>query len=322
MRCLQVGLICVVVLNWTDGSPKFVAAQEVDFNRDIRTLLSDRCFVCHGPDEQANESGLRLDIASEAYDWEAFVPGDVENSSAIERLVIDNDSLKMPPPESNLHLSEAEIELLKRWVEQGAKYDQHWAFKPIPSSDSIAVPEMNEEWIHNEIDRFVLAKLIEHNLRPSSESERWRWLRRVTLDLTGLPPTPTEIAEFASDQSEQAYDRVVERLLDSPRFGEHFAVSWLDAARYGDSFGYQADLISPTWPYRDWLVQQLNNNLPYDQFLTWQLAGDLLPNATREQKLATAFNRLHRQTNEGGSVALEWLTEYAADRGPYPLERP
>ena len=285
----------------------------VDFNRDIRPILSDRCFSCHGPDSVANKSGLRLDIGTEALDWGAFVPGEPASSAAIDRICSDNKSTIMPPPESKLSLSPDEIALLTRWVEQGAKYDKHWAFKELP--EVIPVPEIGDStWSRNDIDRFVLDRLRQEKLQPTAEADRWRWMRRVTFDLTGLPPTAEEISAFENDTGENAFERVVDRLLASPHYGERMAVPWLDAARYADSFGYQSDLLSPTWPWRDWVVRALNDNLPHDQFLAWQLAGDLLQDATSDQILATGFNRLHRMTNEGGSVHEEWKLEYVADR--------
>jgi len=305
----------VLVLAWLILVPAILFGQESspDFNRDIRPILSDRCFPCHGPDSAANHSGLRLDIGTEAIDWGAFVPHDPDSSAAMERIRSKDDTQVMPPPASKLSLTADEISLLEKWVGEGAKYDRHWAFKELP--DSVAVPDTGDStWPRDEIDRFVLQRLQQESLDPSGEAERWRWLRRVTFDLTGLPPTAEEIGAFENDQSENAHEKVVDRLLDSPRYGERMAVPWLDAARYADSFGYQSDLLSPTWPWRDWVVRALNDNLPYDKFLAWQLAGDLLPNATNDQILATGFNRLHRMTNEGGSVHEEWRLEYVADR--------
>lgn len=290
------------------------AIQAQDFNRDIRPLLSDRCFKCHGPDEAANDSGVRLDLAEDAYDSGAVVPGDIDASSLIERILTDDDDLKMPPPGSHLTITDQELELLKRWISNGAEYDQHWAFKSVPGSVATPGDLENPDWVRNDIDAFVLRRLEANRLPPSAEAEKWRWLRRVTYDLTGLPPTPEELANFQADNETGAYEKVVDRLLASENYGKHMAVSWLDVARYADSYGYQSDRLSPTWPYRDWVVRALNDNLPYDDFLAWQIAGDMLPEASSDQLLATAFNRLHRMTNEGGSVELEWRTEYVADR--------
>jgi Protein of unknown function (DUF1553)/Protein of unknown function (DUF1549)/Concanavalin A-like lectin/glucanases superfamily/Planctomycete cytochrome C len=285
--------------------------QEIDFQRDILPLLSDRCFLCHGPDEGSRQAGLRLDLKDGLL--QQVAAGSLEDSTLWERINSDDDSERMPPPESRLALSPAEKELIRRWIEQGAKWNRHWSFEPLP--ETIPLPEVrNTSWPENPIDHFVLARLEATGASPNQEAPKWRWLRRVTLDLTGLPPDPKEIAEFEADTSPDARERVVDRLLASPHFGEHMAVSWLDAARYADSYGYQSDLLSPMWPWRDWLIRSINSNMPYDEFLTCQLAGDLLPEPTRDQRLATTFNRLHRMTNEGGSIALEWQTEYVADR--------
>jgi hypothetical protein len=219
----------------------------------------------------------------------------------------------MPPAASYLTLTANEKETLRSWIAQGAKYEPHWAF--IPLAPVVAVPSVKDrKWPRNEIDRFIAARLEKAGLKPSPEAVKTRWLRRVTYDLNGLPPTPGEVDAFLGDTSAAAYEKVVDRLLASPHFGQRMAIPWLDAVRYADSYGYQSDQLCPTWPYRDWVVDALNRNLPYNQFLTEQLAGDLLPHPTRSQRLATAFNRLHRQTNEGGSIEEEWRAEYVADR--------
>ncbi len=293
-------------------SPK-PSAQLISYNRDIRPILSDNCFQCHGPDKNTRAAGLRLDIREEALARGVLSPGKPEKSRLIARVFAKQQALLMPPVASHRKLSPAQKELLRRWVAQGAKYEAHWSFVPLPAR--VPVPAVkNAGWCRNEIDRFVLARLEKAGLKPSPEASRSDWLRRVTLDLTGLPPTPAELEAFLTDRAPQAYEKVVDRLLTSPRFGEQMAVPWLDVARYADSYGYQSDQLSPTWPYRDWVVQAFNNNLPYDRFITYQVAGDLLPNATREQRLATAFNRIHRMTNEGGSVPEEWRLEAVADR--------
>ncbi len=285
----------------------------VQFNRDIRPILTENCFVCHGQDRNKRMAGLRLDVREEAIARSAIVPGQPQKSKLIARVFARDDAQRMPPPYSHKALTEAQKDLLRRWIMQGAKYERHWAFVPLPAQ--VVVPRVkNPAWCRNPIDRFILARLEREGLRPSPEAEKPIWLRRVTLDLIGLPPTPQETQAFLADRSPQAYARVVDRLLASPRYGERMAVPWLDIARYADSYGYQSDQLCPTWPYRDWVVRAFNSNLPYDQFLTWQLAGDLLPHPTREQRLATAFNRLHRMTNEGGSVPEEWRIEGVADR--------
>jgi hypothetical protein len=294
-------------------------AEKLQFNRDIRPILSDRCFKCHGPDKASRKASLRLDRSEDAYaerkksHLPAISPGKPDQSLVCRKIFSSDPDDLMPPPESNLALTEAEKEKIKRWISEGAEYQPHWAFIPLP--DSIAVPAVkNTSWPRNEIDRFIVARLEKEGLEPSPEAERTRWLRRVSFDLIGLPPTIEEVDSFLADKSGSAYERVVDRLLASPPFGERLAVPWLDAARYADSYGYQSDQLCPTWPFRDWVVEAFNRNLPYDRFLTEQLAGDLLPNATRQQRLATAFNRLHRQTNEGGSIEEEYRTEYASDR--------
>jgi hypothetical protein len=262
---------------------------------------------------------LRLDLAESAYAERkkpgkyAIVPGKPEASLVCTKIFSTEPDDMMPPPESNLALTAKEKETLRRWIAEGAKYQPHWAFIPLPAS--VAVPPVkNRKWPRNEIDRFILARLEKESLKPSAEADKVRWLRRVSYDVTGLQPTPPEVEAFLLDNSGTAYEKVVDRLLASQRFGERMAVPWLDGARYADSYGYQSDQLCPTWPYRDWVVQAFNRNLGYDKFLTEQLAGDLLPNATRQQRLATAFNRLHRQTNEGGSIEEEWRTEYVSDR--------
>ncbi len=314
-RCLARLLFCLI----GSFSSLAVWAEEIDFDRDVLPILSDRCFLCHGPDAGTNESGLRLDSFAEATkslpsgDGYAIVAGQPKDSEILHRMETSDASLKMPPPESNLAVNENEIQILRKWIDQGAKYKKHWAFELLPSK--VDLPTVtNVAWPKNGIDYFVLSQFENKGLHPSPAAERWRWLRRVTHDLTGLPPTPEETSAFLEDQSETAYEKVVDRLLQSPRYGEAMAVSWLDAARYADSYGYQSDQLNTQWPYRDWVVKAFNENLPYDQFLTHQIAGDMLPNATREQRLATAFNRLHRMTNEGGGVFEEWRIEGVADR--------
>jgi hypothetical protein len=303
----------------------FVAAAQaepISYAYEIRPILSDKCFACHGPDAAKRESGLRLDTVEGATGplketpGSAIVPGDPAKSAAWQRILSDDPDQTMPPPSSHLTLSEAEKGVIRRWIEEGAKYQPHWAFQPLP--EKVDVPEPDDpQWPKETLDRFVLTRLEKEELKPSPAADPLRWLRRATLDLTGLPPTPEEIESFrATATSDFGVAKVaaVERLLASPRFGEHFAVPWLDAARYADSYGYQSDQLTAFWPWRDWVVRSLNANLPVDQFIAWQVAGDLMPDASREQKLATTFNRLHRLTNEGGSVAEEFLVENMADR--------
>jgi hypothetical protein len=294
-------------------------AQEADlaYNRDIRPILADSCFPCHGPDAAARRAEVRLDVREQATTRRggraAIVPGEPEASELLRRIDAANPDDRMPPPESKLSLSDAQRATLREWIRQGAAYQPHWSFVAIPGE----VPPPNVEgdaWIRDPLDRFVLASLEAEAITPTPEADRHRWLRRVTYDLTGLPPEPDEIDAFLADEQPGAHERAVDRLLASAHFGERLAVPWLDLARYADSYGYQSDQLSPTWPWRDWVIDAINDNLPYDQFIAHQLAGDLLPDATPEQRLATAFNRLHRMTNEGGSIPEEWRTEYAADR--------
>lgn len=285
-------------------------AEEIDFNRDVRPILSDKCYYCHGPDEENRKADLRLDIREEAIDM-------IEAGEIISRIHDDDSDVRMPPPESNLSLTAEEKKTLELWIESGAVYDRHWAFEALPAT--MPIPATNgDTWCEQPIDHFVMARLEKAQLVPNKVSEPLRWLRRATLDLTGLPPTCEEIASFEAllsrRDSQFAYENVVDRLLSSPAYGEHMAVAWLDAARYADSYGYQSDKLNTQWPYRDWVVRAFNDNMSYRDFLVWQLAGDLLENPTRDQKLATAFNRIHRLNNEGGAVFEEWRIENVADR--------
>ena len=289
-------------------------AAKLDFSRDVLPILSDKCFKCHGPDAGSRMAGLRLDTPDGAFAdrggrW-AIVPGKPADSLLVQR--INHPDTPMPPPGSGKSLTKSEIATLTKWIEEGATYGKHWAFVALPPK--IPVPDAGKGWARDDLDRFIFARLQREGLKPTSEASRERWLRRVSFDLTGLPPTAEEVADFLGDKGPKAYERVADRLLGSPHFGERMAVDWLDAARYSDSYGYQSDLLMPTWPYRDWVVRAFNENKPYDRFLTEQIAGDLLPNATRDQRLATAFNRLHRQSNEGGSIPADFKNEYAVDR--------
>ena len=287
-------------------------AEDVDFNRDVRPILSDKCFFCHGPDRNTQEADLRLDSREAAADV-------LESGELVRRVLSDDPDERMPPVDSKLSLSARDKRVLQEWVKQGAVYKQHWAFELLP--ESVSVPKSDDSrWPRQTLDRFVLAKIQDAGLNPNPEAAPLRWLRRVTLDLTGLSPTTEQIGRFQQRLSDSQTDReavyqtTVDELLQSPAFGEHMAVAWLDAARYADSYGYQSDKLNTQWPYRDWVVEAFNNNLPYDDFLTWQLAGDLLNEPTRDQLVATAFNRIHRLNNEGGAVFEEWRIENVADR--------
>lgn len=294
------------------------ADKPVDFATEILPLLSDRCSICHGPDEESRQADLRLDL-SEAVGAPAqngghelvIAPGNASTSELIRRIVSPNAGEKMPPPESNLALSPDEIALLSRWIDEGAAWDVHWSFRNLRKPE---LPSSPNDPHASDIDRFVDNALSKKQLTPTPPANQRTLLRRLTLDLTGLPPSKKEIDRFLSDPAPNAYSKLVDRLLASPAFGERIAAPWLDAARYADTYGYQADAYREVWPWRDWVIQAFQRNLPYDEFLTWQIAGDLIPDATQESKLATTFNRLHRQTNEGGSVEEEFRSEYIADR--------
>ena len=278
------------------------APRKVDFLREVRPLLSDRCFACHGPDEQNRRANLRLDQAESIAAYKDKI---------LARITHEKKGLRMPPPGA-IELTAPEIQTLKTWIEQGAEYRAHWAYTP-PVRPALP-PVRNTAWVQNEIDRFVLARLEQEGLAPSPRASKAQLLRRVTFDLTGLPPTPTELASFLADTSPQAYEKVVDRLLASPHYGERMAMPWLDLARYADTHGFHIDSHRDMWAWRDWVIQAFNRNLPFDQFTIWQLAGDLLPNPTLEQRIATGFNRNHMINYEGGAIPEEYLTEYVVDR--------
>ncbi|MEQ9411034.1 MAG: DUF1549 domain-containing protein [Fuerstiella sp.] len=296
-------------------------AQEskVDFASQIKPLLSDRCFLCHGPDAETREADLRLDseigiraALSSDSSRHAVVPGDPGASELISRIESTDPDVRMPPPDSGLSLNAAEQQLLRRWVSEGAEWKGHWAFEPIvrPALPTVS----NLDWCRHEIDRFIVARQEAEGFPQNGMATRERLIRRATFDLTGLPPTLEEIDAFLADESTNAFEKVVDRLLQSEHFGERMAANWLDVARYSDTYGYQVDRDRFVWPWRDWVIQAFNSNMPYDRFITEQLAGDLLPDATRDQRLATTFNRLHPQKVEGGSVPEEFRVEYVADR--------
>lgn len=295
------------------------ADEPVDFGAQIKPLLSDRCFLCHGPDAETRQADLRLDsekgltapLASDEA-LRAVVPGKPDQSQLVARILSSDPDVQMPPPDSGLKLSDAEKRRLTQWVKEGANWEGHWAFEPIISPEPPAV--RNNEWIRNNIDRFVVARQEAAGLAQNSAASKERLLRRVTFDLTGLPPSLEEIDAFLADDSSNAFEKVVDRLLASEHFGERMAAQWLDVARYSDTYGYQVDRDRYVWPWRDWVVEAFNGNMPHNRFITEQLAGDMLPEATREQRLATTFNRLHPQKVEGGSVPEEFRVEYVADR--------
>lgn len=292
------------------------ASAQVDFDREIRPLLGNYCFKCHGPDEKARKAKLRLDtregLFTKIKERAPFVPGEPEQSEAIRRILTKDPDEKMPPPDTKHELTAAELDSLKNWVRQGAKWRQHWAFEP-PRRPQLPQIE-NVQWPRNAIDYFVLSRLEGAGLAPSGESERVRLFRRVSLDLTGVGPTPREVDEYLADDSPGAYERAIDRLLASPRYGVRMAWDWLDAARYADSNGYQGDGERTMWPWRDWVIKALNENMPFDRFSVWQIAGDLLPDATEEQRLATGFNRNHMINGEGGRIPEENRIEYVFDQ--------
>ena len=293
--------------------------ETVDYNLHVKPILSDRCFACHGPDNAKQQAGLRLDTPEGAYaalaksGHKAIVPGDLAGSEFFHRIVSTDPDEVMPTPKSNLSLNAEEKAMLLRWIEQGAKYKQHWSLIA-PTMPEIPAVTDEKHWVKNDIDRFVLAKQEARHLHPAPEANKTTLLRRVSLDLTGLPPTPADIDAFLADPSPNAYEKVVNRLLNSPHYGERQAVEWLDVARYADTHGYQDDGMRTMWPYRDWVIRAFNRNLSFDRFITWQLAGDLLPRPTRPMLLATAFNRNHQQSQENGIVDEEYRVEYVADR--------
>jgi hypothetical protein len=315
MRALwSVSLLLLAVVDSSRGGED--AGPTVSFARDIRPLLSDRCFECHGPDRLSREADLRFDQKESVFgEREGPVivePGDPDASELIRRITSEDESERMPPVDSGRSLSKAEIELFHRWVQQGAEWEKHWAYI---TPERPALPQTSDpSWPRNPIDHFVREHLEKAGLTPSPEADRRTLIRRVTQDLTGLPPTLEEIAEFLDDNSPRAYERVVDRLLQSPHYGERMALPWLEASRYADTSGYQEDYGRYMYPWRTWVIDAFNNNMPFDQFVIEQMAGDLLPDPTPEQVLATAYHRNHRINQEVGSIPEEFLVEYAVDR--------
>lgn len=304
------GLCAVAEAAPTTDSPRVL------FNRDIRPILSDTCFPCHGFDAAKRKADLRLDVVEGATadhkGHQAVKGGSLEASELWRRVSSTDAKAIMPPPSSGKKLKPEQIALLREWILEGAAYQKHWAFEPPVRPQTPAVKKAN--WARNDIDNFILAKLETKGLQPSSEAGKETLIRRVTLDLTGLPPTPDEIDAFLADHEPDAYERLVDRLLNSPRYGEQMARHWLDVARYGDTHGLHLDNERSIWPYRDWVVSAFNENLPFDKFTIWQLAGDLLPDATRDQKIASGFNRCNVTTSEGGAIDEEFQVRYAVDR--------
>ena len=293
--------------------------QSIDFNRDVRPILSANCYKCHGPDEKTREAELRLDTFDDASrdrgGYRAIAVGDADASEIIARIVAEDSDTVMPPPSTNKSITTQELAILKRWIAEGAKYEPHWSFVP-PKRDSL--PDVSKpEWVRNPIDRFVLAKLDRADLHPSSEADRYTLVRRVYLDLVGLPPTPEEADEYINDVSPNAYDKLVGRLLASPHYGERWGRRWLDIARYADTNGYEKDRPRSIWPYRDWVIQALNEGMPYDEFIIKQFAGDMLPSDSAERMrnlIATGFHRNTMVNEEGGADPLEYRFHAMVDR--------
>ncbi len=289
------------------------AAPAVNFDRQVRPILSDICFTCHGPDEKHRMAGLHFDTKEGAFAKPGvIVPGDSAHSKMYLRVSNPNEAMRMPPPYSGRKLTPAQIETIKNWIDAGAKWETHWAFVTPVRPDPPAVQDT--AWVRNPIDQFVAAKLQKEGLHPAPETDKPTLLRRVTFDLTGLPPTPAELDAFLADNSPNAYEKVVDRLLASPRYGERMTMQWLDFARYADTHGYHIDSAREMWPWRDWVIQAFNRNMPYDEFTIEQIAGDLLPNATQSQIIATGFNRNHMINFEGGAIPEEYQNEYIVDR--------
>ncbi len=321
-----IGWILLMVHCQSIESDEIKAAQhsipaEIDYNFHVKPILSDRCFKCHGPDQNKIKGDLRLDLQTEAYKAttnessrvsQVIDPGHLRSSEFVGRILSNDPAYMMPPPEAHLELSASDKAILLRWIEQGAEYKDHWSFAPLAKPNLPTVE--NHEWAQNELDHFILRKIEEVGLGGAAKATKEIMLRRATLDLTGLPPTVEGLQAFLTDASPDAFERVIDRLLSSPHYGERMAMIWLDLARYADSHGYQDDGLRNTWPWRDWVIDAFNRNLPYDTFLLWQLAGDLLPSPTQEQLLATCFNRNHPQTQEGGVIDEEYRVEYVADR--------
>lgn len=308
-------VITIVILVVTTAG-MLAAEDRVEFNRDIRPILSDNCFACHGPDEKTRHGGLRLDLSEPARTKLesgkiAIVPGHETESELIRRILSTDPDERMPPAESGKSVTPAQIELIRKWVAQGAEYQRHWSFVP-PKKPR--VPALRNAWALGQIDALIDDRLQREGLMPSAPADRERLLRRVTLDLTGTPPTIGEVEEFSADDAPDAYEKVVDRLLASPRYGERMTLDWLDAARYADTHGFNNDTTRYMWRWRDWTIEAFNSGMPFDRFVRDQLAGDLVPNPTLDQRIATGFNRNHVINSEGGIIPEEYRVEYVADR--------
>jgi len=316
--CLVAGWLIVTAIT-LDERVGAEGQDAVSFNRDIRPIFSDTCYRCHGPDKNARQAGLRLDIREESTKKTKsgvipIVPGKPEESEIVRRIFASEEYEMMPPKWAHKELTAKQKELIKRWVAEGAKYEGHWAYQPIGRSPVPEVSEFASAPIRNPIDAFIQGRLAREGLSPSPEADRHTLIRRVSLDLTGIPPTPQEVAAFISDRSPEAYEKLVDRLLASPRYAEKQTMYWLDAVRYADTSGFHGDNAFPAWPYRDYILRAFRDNKPFDEFTREQIAGDLLPSATTEQRVASAYNRLNRVSAEGGLQPKEYLAKYASDR--------
>jgi mono/diheme cytochrome c family protein len=290
---------------------------KIDFNRDVRPIFSEHCYACHGPDQQKRKAGLRLDVQEDAFKElksgsRALVAGDLKNSALVERITSTEEEEIMPPAKHNKPLTAEQIALLQRWVQEGAQWKKHWSFIPPERPE---LPTVNDrKWPRNAIDYFALARLEKEKLKPEAEADKPTLIRRVTFDLTGLPPTIAEVDAFLADKSRDAYEQLVDRLLASPHYGERMAQNWMDLARYADTSGYHFDGVRFMWLWRDWVIKAFNENKPYDEFTVEQLAGDLLPEPTQSQRIATGFVRNNMTNDEGGADPDEYLNKYVVDR--------
>jgi hypothetical protein len=301
---------------FTDG----LWAANIEYNRDIRPILADQCFSCHGPDQQSRQADLRLDEREAAIAAGAIVAGRAMESELMRRILSEDPELLMPPPESHKHLTDAQKSLLRQWLDEGAVYQPHWSFVPPPHP---ALPTVRDPaWIRQPWDSFILAELDRRGLAPNPEADLRTLVRRVALDLTGLPPTPAEVEVVLNDPNPDRYERYVEQLLQRPSWGEHRARYWMDYARYGDTHGIHFDNYREMYSFRDWVIGAFNRNLPFDRFTVEQLAGDLLPNADLSQQIASGFHRCNITTNEGGIIDEEYAVLYARDRVLRGLPRP
>lgn len=311
MMLLRPSILLIVSVFF--GALTVNAREKVSYNFQIQPLMAEHCLKCHGQDEKQRKAKLRLDVRENALVNQVIVPGKPDESLFIERLITHDPDEVMPPPKENKKLSSEQIGLFRRWIAEGAEYERHWAFIP-PVAGEVPMPQDKQAVVENAIDAFVVNRMEQAGLKQARPATKEEWLRRVTFDLTGLPPTLAELDAFAADQSSDAWEKVVDRLLASSAYGERMAVEWLDVARFADTYGRHEDHDCLTWPYRDWVIRAFNNNLPYDQFVTWQTAGDMLSAPTQDMYLATAFNRLPQQSNEAGSNEEEFRQDIVADR--------